>query len=531
LCFEAGTGLSQVSTADSFARADASVTGSLGDVRVQITAGAQDSVDAQASIRDTWTSPAAVGAATGVPLGVTPVLNVHGTVGSQGRVGIEYVLEGHIFDIASPAGPVVTTVLLSVQLSRFNNDLQGWICADVCTPLTIPGPTFAQSIPLPTVSIGPVLAKVAPDYAPFGITVGGRMVESTRIRAAGNGPADLVDFFNTVSSGLQAPDRASESVWVSESGRALLPAPSADHTPPTTVATLSPAPNAAGWNNRSVTVALTAQDEPGGSGIKEIHYAVRGAQVGGGTVTGASTSLTISAEGTTTVTYFAVDNAGNQETAKTAMVRIDMTPPTVTFGSPSPAPNAAGWNNTDVSIPFRTADTLSGVAGTSPPSPVALTAEGTAVTATITVVDKAGNAATFTSPAVRIDKAPPTVACVPVTHRRHDDDDDDDGKGLFRVSASDTLSQVATITLGGVSLGQGEVVQIRSTKRPGIRLVRDTDDDDRDDPRFRRFKVGPGEAVIRATDFAGNIGTAVCPLPTRQHDDDDDSHGKRGAHR
>jgi len=341
------------------------------------------------------------------------------------------------------------------------------------------------------------------------------MVESTRIRAAGHGPADLVDFFNTVSSGLQAPDRASESVWVSESGRALLPAPSADHTPPTTVATLSPAPNAAGWNNRNVTVALTAQDEPGGSGIKEIHYAVRGAQVGGGTVTGASTSLTISAEGTTTVTYFAVDNAGNQETAKTAMVRIDMTPPTVTFGSPSPAPNAAGWNNTDVSIPFTTADTLSGVAGTSPPSPVALTAEGTAVTATITAVDEAGNAATFTSPAVKIDKTPPTVACVPVTHRRHDDDDDDDGKGLFRVSASDTLSQVATITLGGVSLGQGEVVQIRSTKRSGIRVVGDTDDDDRDDPRFRRFKVGRGEAVIQATDFAGNVGTAVCPLGRR----------------
>jgi len=197
------------------------------------------------------------------------------------------------------------------------------------------------------------------------------------------------------------------------------------------------------------------------------------------------------------VTYFAVDNAGNQETARTITVRIDKTPPTATFGSPSPARNAAGWNNTDVLIPFTTIDTLSDVdAGRSTPSPVMLTTEGTAVTA-----------------AVKIDKTAPTVACVRVARRGHDDDEE--GKGPFRVSASDTLSQVAAITLGGVSLAEGEVIQIHSTKRSGVRVVSDTDDDDRDDPRFRHFKVGAGEAVIRATDFAGNVGTAACPLRAR----------------
>ena len=142
-----------------------------------------------------------------------------------------------------------------------------------------------------------------------------------------------------------------------------------------------------------------------------------------------------------------------------------------------------------------------------------LTSEGTAVTAAITAVDKAGNPAPLTSPAVKIDKAAPTVACVRVARRGHDDDEE--GKGPFRVSASDTLSQVAAITLGGVSLAEGEVIQIHSTKRSGVRVVSDTDDDDRDDPRFRHFKVGAGEAVIRATDFAGNVGTAACPLRAR----------------
>jgi len=52
-------------------------------------------------------------------------------------------------------------------------------------------------------------------------------------------------------------------------------------------------------------------------------------------------------------------------------------------------------------------------------------------------------------------------------------------------------------------------------KRSGVRLVSDTDDDDRDEHRFKRFKVGPSEAVIRATDFAGDVGTGVCPLRAR----------------
>jgi len=143
-----------------------------------------------------------------------------------------------------------------------------------------------------------------------------------------------------------------------------------------------------------------------------------------------------------------------------------------------------------------------------------LTAEGTAVTATITVVDNAGNSTAFKSPAVKIDKTPPTVACERVARRANDDDDE--RKRLFRVSASDKLSQVAGITLGEVSLAQGEIIEIRSTKRSGVRLVGDIDDDDdRDDPRFRHFNVGPGEAVIRTTDFAGNVGTAVCPLGRR----------------
>lgn len=92
----------------------------------------------------------------------------------------------------------------------------------------------------------------------------------------------------------------------------------------------------------------------------------------------------------------------------------DTTPPTLTFGDQTPAPNAAGWNNTPVDIPFTTADDGVGVQSSDPASPLHFAAEGANQTQQVTVTDKAGNSATFTSPAVHIDLTQPaTVAILP----------------------------------------------------------------------------------------------------------------------
>jgi pimeloyl-ACP methyl ester carboxylesterase len=106
----------------------------------------------------------------------------------------------------------------------------------------------------------------------------------------------------------------------------------ADTTPPTTTAVLSPGPNAAGWNNSAVTVLLQATDNFGGSGVKQITYSASGGQaLAATTVAGESAEVVITAEGTTTLTYAAIDQAGNREAAKTVTVKPDKTPPTVTF--------------------------------------------------------------------------------------------------------------------------------------------------------------------------------------------------------
>ena len=102
-----------------------------------------------------------------------------------------------------------------------------------------------------------------------------------------------------------------------------------DLVAPLTSATLSVLPNAAGWNNTAVTVGLSAADEANGSGVRQLSYAMSGAQVGGGAFD-RNGSLTVQAEGVTAISYFSTDNAGNVEPARTLTLRIDRTAPAIT---------------------------------------------------------------------------------------------------------------------------------------------------------------------------------------------------------
>ncbi|MBI4321465.1 MAG: PKD domain-containing protein [Chloroflexi bacterium] len=180
-----------------------------------------------------------------------------------------------------------------------------------------------------------------------------------------------------------------------------------DKTPPRTTAVPSPGPNANGWNNTDVALALSAVDNIPGSGVKEISYSLAGAQTGGGVVPGNSASVTLSAEGIITVTYFARDNAGNQEAAKTIVIRIDKTPPQI-VSTRTPGANANGWNNTPVEVRFDASDNLSDV-DRIPVEIVSLTLQGANQSATATFADLAGNTASATVANISIDWTPPSV--------------------------------------------------------------------------------------------------------------------------
>jgi hypothetical protein len=142
-----------------------------------------------------------------------------------------------------------------------------------------------------------------------------------------------------------------------------------DLGPPAITGTISPAPNAAGWNNSNVTVSFTCSDKTSGvaSCPSPILLTNEGAnQVVSGTVT---------------------DKAGNKATTSVT-VNLDKTPPVIS-GTINPPPDAGHWNSPPVTVSFGCSDQLSGVASCS--SPVTLTSEGPNQLVTGTVTDMAGN--------------------------------------------------------------------------------------------------------------------------------------------
>jgi hypothetical protein len=184
-----------------------------------------------------------------------------------------------------------------------------------------------------------------------------------------------------------------------------------DPTAPSTTAN-STAPNAAGWNNTDVTVQLDASDGEDGTGVQNITYSSTGAQVmPSTTINGTTANFSITAEGETTITYFATDAAGNEEAPQTLIIKIDKSDPSVSCDS------ADGmWHASDVSIACTANDSVSGLSNAADSSfnlttnIPANTETANALTNSRTVCDLAGNCATA-GPigGNKVDKKAPTI--------------------------------------------------------------------------------------------------------------------------
>ena len=111
-----------------------------------------------------------------------------------------------------------------------------------------------------------------------------------------------------------------------------------DATAPIASHALSPAPGATGWNTTDVTVGLSAVDDIGGSGVKQIDHQATGAQPSGTVTTlGNSASVVVHSDGQTTITYTATDSSGNTSATRTVTVKRDARAPATTVTSPAEA--------------------------------------------------------------------------------------------------------------------------------------------------------------------------------------------------
>jgi hypothetical protein len=137
---------------------------------------------------------------------------------------------------------------------------------------------------------------------------------------------------------------------------------SLDDTPPVTTAALAPPPGALGWSAGDVSVTLTAIDPgPSASGVREIVHGATGAQpIPTTVVPGPVSVVPFTAEGESLLAFHAVDQAGNVEAGRFQPVRIDRTPPLVTWSG-----NAGAYTvDQPVTLVCTATDTPSGVAAT-----------------------------------------------------------------------------------------------------------------------------------------------------------------------
>jgi len=232
---------------------------------------------------------------------------------------------------------------------------------------------------------------------------------------------------------------------------------------PSISASVSPAPNTAGWNNGPVTVTFLCGDEDGGSGVAFC-----------------PPEQSFTDEVDTTVTGTVADGAGNTASAQRS-VRIDLTAPVVVANLP--VANADGWFNVPVQVPFTCADTGgSGIATC--PDPMVIAGDGADQPVSGEAVDGAGNTASTSGATVSLDTVLPTISGAAV--QPANGDGTHHGTVTVRWTCDDALSGVVSCPADVDVSGEGVHVVTRSvTDRAGntasaevtVRISRDPSTD------------------------------------------------------
>jgi large repetitive protein len=217
-----------------------------------------------------------------------------------------------------------------------------------------------------------------------------------------------------------------------------------DTTPPQTVANENEE-----WVNGEYKVVLTATDDQ--SGVAKTFYSINGSQYVEGTM------FTVSTDGIQVVSFYSVDNAGNEETPKTTVIKVDKTPP-VTVSDVT-----ENWSKDDVTVNLTATDDLSGVVKTFYSFNGTDFVEGTSFivnkegiqTVYFYSVDNAGNIESTKTAEVKIDKtAPETVSDVTDKWNK--------GEVTVNLTATDNLSGVdkTFYSLNGIDFEEGTSIKV-----------------------------------------------------------------------
>jgi hypothetical protein len=288
------------------------------------------------------------------------------------------------FDIAVNGLPNLTIAPLTVPAGPAN---QGGFCGIVQGPYASNAFNSGQTVTV-TERASPGLRVTAIASATGPVTVNLPARSATLTLGSGSAPPPFHE--QNFLTGSKPPN--AEAALLLNNSLHEVSFTNADATPPSISPTVSGALGDNGYYVSNVAVEWSVADAE--SSI----------------TSSAGCDTTTVATDTAGTTFTCTATSGGGTTSQSVTVKRDATAPNAVFQPANPAPNANGWNNTDVSFAFTTSDNLSGVASVSAASPLLLSAEGSAVTGAVTVTDNAGNSATIATPAVKIDKTQPALA-------------------------------------------------------------------------------------------------------------------------
>jgi hypothetical protein len=168
-----------------------------------------------------------------------------------------------------------------------------------------------------------------------------------------------------------------------------------DPSAPTIGYTLNPASpdGSSGWYKSDVTLTWAVTESESPSSLQKTGCVDRN----------------ITADQVATTYKCSATSAGGSAAEVSVEIKRDGLAPSIT-GSRTPAANANGWNNTDVTVKFICDDNISGVASCSPDQTIS--AEGASQSATGNAADNAGNTSSATVSNINIDKTVPSVGLV-----------------------------------------------------------------------------------------------------------------------
>lgn len=258
-----------------------------------------------------------------------------------------------------------------------------------------------------------------------------------------------------------------------------------DRMAPVTTITLTGSMGSGGWYVSAVGVSVTADDNPGGSGVDYTSVLLDGGAAG--------TAFTVGVDGNHTVQAHSVDHAGNSESEQVVSFKVDTMPPDVAATLSPAAPSGSnGWYTGAVQVALTASDATSGVAAIEYSvnggawqayvGPGDMDADGLYDVA-FRAADQAGNQSAVSHATFRIDSTAPMLSVTSPMAANYSPDQ----MIAIAWSAADAMSGVASSTamLDGAPVANGQMVDALT------------------------LSLGAHTLTVTATDLAGNSTTVT----------------------